>query len=157
MFTNLLVPLDGSEAAEKALNLALDMARCYGGTVTLIQVQEEALDVGTAAVARATALATGSEQQAMEIMRQQSEAYLRTVMQPKVGIGVVMDAVVVPGKPAEGIVSYATKYAIDLIVMATHGRTGLRRLAFGSVAEDVLRAAPCPVVVIRPPDYNLKA
>ncbi|MCP5095578.1 MAG: universal stress protein [Chloroflexi bacterium] len=157
MFSNLLVPLDGSPAAEKALDLALDMARCYGGTVTLIQVQEDVLDGGTAAVVRATALATGSEAQANQILKQQCEAYLREVMQPRIESGVPMQMSVVRGKAAESVVEYANSHDVDLVVMATHGRTGLRRLAFGSVAEDVLRSASCPVVVIRPPDYQLNS
>ena len=154
MFQNILVPSDGSAAGEKALDLALDMARCFGGQVTLLQVQEDGVDVGTAAVARATALATGSEEQAMAIMRQQSETYLREVVQARIESGVKMLTVVAAGRAGSRILAFAEEQNVDLIVMATHGRTGLRRLAFGSVTEDVLRKAVCPVVVIRPPDYE---
>jgi nucleotide-binding universal stress UspA family protein len=61
-----------------------------------------------------------------------------------------VEAVRLGGDPAEAIVQYAKKHAVDLIVMASHGRTGLRHLLFGSVAEQLLRTAPCPVLVIRP-------
>jgi hypothetical protein len=61
----------------------------------------------------------------------------------------VMKAVEV-GVPAEAITHYAWRYAIDLIVMGTHGRTGLSRLARGSVAEAVVRSAPCQVLTIKP-------
>ncbi len=154
MFKKILVPLDGSVPAEHALNLAVDMARCYGGEITVLQVQEEAIDVGTAAIARATGLATGSSEQATAIMRQQAETYLREVVYKRIDSGVQILTVVTSGQAAECILRFAEEQSIDLIVMATHGRTGLRRLAFGSVTEDVLHNATCPVVVIRPPEYQ---
>ena len=154
MFQKLLVPLDGSAPAEKALDLALDMARCYGGEVTVLQVLEEALDVGAAAIARAASMATGSTDQAMGIMRQQAEAYLRDIAQARIDTGVRLLTVVMSGIAADTILRFAKEHGNDLIVMATHGRSGLSRLAFGSVTEDVLRRATCPVVVIRPPDYQ---
>jgi nucleotide-binding universal stress UspA family protein len=154
MFQKILVPLDGSTPAEKALDLACDMARCYGGEVTVLQIVEEALDVGSAAMARATSMATGSTDQAMGMMRQQVESYLREVVQERLDTGVSILTVVNNGVAVDGILRFAKEQAFDLIVMATHGRSGLSRLAFGSVTEDVLRRADCPVIVIRPPDYQ---
>jgi len=154
MFQNILVPLDGSNAAEKALDLALDMARCYGGEVTLLHVHEDDLDGHSAAMVRATALATGSEEQAYAIIREQTEAYLREVVYKRLDAGVKMLTVVTNGRAWSRIVEFVKEQNIDLIVMATHGRTGIRRLAFGSVTEDVLHQASCPVVVIRPPIYD---
>jgi nucleotide-binding universal stress UspA family protein len=61
-----------------------------------------------------------------------------------------VEAVRLGSDAAETIVQYAKKHGVDLIVMASHGRTGLRHLLFGSVAEQLLRTAPCPVLVIRP-------
>lgn len=58
------------------------------------------------------------------------------------------------GHPVEAICHYAGKQAIDLIVMSTHGRSGLTRLMMGSVAERVLRVSPCPVLVVRHPDHR---
>lgn len=57
---------------------------------------------------------------------------------------------VLAGTPAKAILSYAQEHTVDLIVMATHGRTGLAHLLMGTVAEAVLRAAPCPILMIRP-------
>jgi nucleotide-binding universal stress UspA family protein len=62
---------------------------------------------------------------------------------------VPMDVQVVTGRPAEEIVRIACKQRVDLIVMGTHGRTGLRHLVLGSVAEEVTRQAPCPVFTVR--------
>jgi nucleotide-binding universal stress UspA family protein len=60
------------------------------------------------------------------------------------------------GEPATGIVSAARAMESDLIVMGTHGRTGLGRLLMGSVAENVLRTAPCPVVTVKTPDVEVR-
>jgi hypothetical protein len=59
--------------------------------------------------------------------------------------------VILEGSPAEEIIRYATDQGIDLIVMGTHGRTGLERLLMGSVAEQVVRGAPCSVLVVKMP------
>jgi nucleotide-binding universal stress UspA family protein len=59
------------------------------------------------------------------------------------------ETVILKGAPADGILSYAKESQIDLIVMSTHGRTGLARFVFGSVAESVLRQATCPVLLVR--------
>lgn len=60
---------------------------------------------------------------------------------------------VTTGHPAERIVSLAASIDADVIVLGTHGRTGLKRIVLGSVAEEVVRRAPCTVLVIRPPDF----
>jgi general secretion pathway protein E len=72
-------------------------------------------------------------------------------IQPEIEIALVTVKDVVIGPPAEAIVAYARGHTVDLIVLGTHGRTGLARLALGSVAQRVLRDAPCEVSVIRPP------
>lgn len=155
MFKKILVPLDGSDLAERALDVSIDMASCYGGEIILMEVQEEGMDVGEAAVARATALATGSAAQAMEVFRHHAEAYLREVVEKRrAQTDVPIQIVVAQGNPAESIVAQAQEMGVDLIVMSTHGRTGLRRFAFGSVTEDVLHHATCPVLVIRPAVAN---
>ncbi|MEZ4709993.1 MAG: universal stress protein [Caldilineaceae bacterium] len=58
------------------------------------------------------------------------------------------------GEPAARIVDYAADHDVDLIVMSTHGRTGVKRWTYGSVAAKVLQAAPCPVVVVRPAGHG---
>jgi universal stress protein A len=61
---------------------------------------------------------------------------------------------VVEGSPKVEIIRYASKQNIDLIVLATHGRTGLPHLMMGSVAESVVRTAPCPVLTVRPEGHQ---
>jgi nucleotide-binding universal stress UspA family protein len=67
---------------------------------------------------------------------------------------ITVDRVVRYGHPVEEICHYAGKHATDLIVMGTHGRSGLGRVLLGSVAERVLRISPCPVLVVRHPDHD---
>jgi type II secretory ATPase GspE/PulE/Tfp pilus assembly ATPase PilB-like protein/nucleotide-binding universal stress UspA family protein len=74
---------------------------------------------------------------------------LAQVIRPEIELGVTTVKDVVVGPPAEAIVAYARGHAIDLIVIGTHGRTGIARLALGSVAQRVLRDAPCEVSVVR--------
>lgn len=157
MFKKILVPLDGSELAEQALDLSINMAGCYGAELYLLEVHEDAMDVGEAATVRAIALATGSEAEALEVVQHQAEAYLRRLVKAyaeKTAVPMHIDAKW--GSPADVIVSHAQENGVDLIVMATHGRTGLRRFALGSVTEDVLHKAKCPVMVIRPAAAHLR-
>jgi nucleotide-binding universal stress UspA family protein len=63
--------------------------------------------------------------------------------------GVQAESVILKGAPSDAIIAYASENNIDLIVMSTHGRTGLARLVFGSVAESVLHRAACPVLLVR--------
>ncbi len=60
------------------------------------------------------------------------------------------------GDPATEIIRFVQRGAFDLVVMGTHGRTGLRRLVIGSVAEKVIRHAPCSVLVVRPLQFNIE-
>lgn len=70
----------------------------------------------------------------------------------KISAKVILDI----GEPAEKIVDYAANHEIDLIVMSTHGRTGVARWAYGSIASKVLEGAPCPVLLVRPELSNGK-
>jgi nucleotide-binding universal stress UspA family protein len=85
----------------------------------------------------------------------QEQENLQTVKPTIEGLPFCREFVV--GTPIDSLVNYAKEHDIDLIVMGTHGRTGLMRLLMGSVAEAVVRRAPCPVVTIRQPAENLAA
>ena len=75
---------------------------------------------------------------------------MRELVEQRLGdLAKVKTALVVSESPAKGIVDYAEKEGVDLIVISTHGRTGLRRMMIGSVAERVVRHAHCPVLTLR--------
>ncbi|MCS6773931.1 MAG: universal stress protein [Anaerolineae bacterium] len=141
MFKRILVPLDGSTFSELALSAAREIASCDGGEIILARVDERyepppGLFVPVSALPEVTQLSVGE-------YLQQHEQRLRAS-------GFKASSAVLEGKVASAIVRFAREADVDLIVMCTHGRTGLRRLLMGSVAEGVMRSAPCPVMLIRP-------
>lgn len=150
MYRRILVPLDGSRLAEAAIPHATGAARCFGSSITMIQVVSPI----TAATAIDPLTAAGAEAAlAMESVEASEEAaadYLADVVQRPDFQGIPVQTEVVRGSAASEIVRRAKAGDIDLIAMSTHGRTGLGRLVFGSVADQVLREAGLPILLIRP-------
>src|ERR1017187_4087159 len=83
-----------------------------------------------------------------------AEKSLAGVLDPKWAAGRTVVKAIVEGSPKAEIIAYARKHNIDLIVIATHGRTGLAHVLMGSVAESVVRTAPCPVLTVRPEGHQ---
>ena len=83
-----------------------------------------------------------------------AEKSLAGVLDPKWSAGRNVIMAVVEGSPKAEIVAYARKNGIDLIVLATHGRSGLAHVVMGSVAESIVRTAPCPVLTVRPEGHQ---
>jgi nucleotide-binding universal stress UspA family protein len=143
-YTHILVPLDGSELAESALPDAFSLAQLSQAQVTLLQVIAPIEQV----------LAAGTDypifiDQQWEVHRTLALDYLNGVCKrlgcPEVKIHLVVEM----GLAAETIIDYVHRHPIDLIVMATHGRSGLQRWVYGSVADKVLRGAEAPVLLVR--------
>ena len=127
MFSKFLVPLDGSKLAEKAATNAAELARyCRAELVFLMVCADRA-----------------SQAKAVDYLERLGEAARAE------GLNVRAEAYF--GDPDEIILETAQKEAIDLIVMSSHGRTGISRTIFGSVAETVMRKAVCPVMVVKAP------
>lgn len=138
MYERILVPLDGSELAQIALPYAQKLAGVLGSQIILIYISESADD-------RYHHMHQFYLQQMVEATKQNAETFqdrqqVRTIK---------VDSVILVGDPAEEIVDYAGKEDIGLIVMSTHGRSGIKRWAMGSVAEKVLRATKQPMAIIR--------
>jgi nucleotide-binding universal stress UspA family protein len=153
----LLIPLDGSPLAETALNPGLELAKALGARVTLLQVQEQTLNVTAATFAQMDAVmeyASGYPSEEEVVAR--ASAYLDNLSNVYAPEEVRVNTAVVVNSAARGILEYAEANDISLIVMATHGYTGLRRWVYGSVTEKVLRGAHCAVMIIRPPAQQLK-
>jgi nucleotide-binding universal stress UspA family protein len=134
----ILVPLDGSMLAEAALSTAVDLAEEDGATISLLRGAEAFSRPGADPV----------EAQIMAV--REAEEYLAAVVRRLAdkGIGRV-ETHVWYGPAAAAIVEAAAVQKADLIVMSTHGRSGLGRLVLGSVTESVLRGTPVPILVIR--------
>lgn len=132
----ILVPLDGSPLAERALPYAETIARQMHAPLLLVRML--ALPTSAAALA----MPTGD-------FLPEAEAYLETQAARLIAHGISTDTRVLYADAAEGILQEAESQGADLIVMATHGRTGLGRLVFGSVAEQILRRTKTPLLLVR--------
>ena len=146
MFKNILVCLDGSRFAEQILPYAIEMARRFGGRLILLEVTKapSAIVESSLGLYRATKVE--------DILRNEAEAgeYLESVAEKLLKKNLDVKYVTQSGKPGEVIVDYAQKNRIGLIVLTTHGRTGLQHVVFGSVAEFVLRNSGLQVLLKRP-------
>jgi nucleotide-binding universal stress UspA family protein len=146
MFSKVLVPLDGSEFAEQALPLACALAGRFGAEVILLRVVvPENLVIASPALG---ALYPELPIEQTRLEREEAEAYLDRVRQKCDVAKVTNTGEVFEGAPAEMILEAASRTDADLIVMSTHGRTGLSRLVYGSVAEAVLRGGRVPVLLV---------
>ncbi|MBK8252914.1 MAG: universal stress protein [Polyangiaceae bacterium] len=145
----LLVPHDFSTAAERAHSLACDLAAMCGGRVVLLHVSPipHGLDAGQKLVPDGSDSAVRIE----DYLQTAAKRRLETAMEGRTATESVA-AVVTTGDVADTILAQAVNQKADVIVMGTHGRSGVRRLLLGSVAERVLRRANVPVVVVRDPD-----
>lgn len=144
----LLVPLDGSPLAEEALPHAVGLARALEATVVLVHaVPPPVLPLAEFSLAGAMALPDADP---IEQARRAATAYLETVAARLAAQGVQTQTTVVEGAAATAILEVSRAVGAVLIVMATHGRTGLGRLLFGSVALEVLHRGDRPLLLVRP-------
>jgi nucleotide-binding universal stress UspA family protein len=128
MYQRIMVPLDGSDLAQTALPHALDLCSALGATLVLLHVRD-------------------SRQGSPEASRR----FLDFTRRQHAKSGVTIDIAVREGPVAEAIVRAADEERIDVIAMATHGRSGVQRVVYGSVAEQVLRSSTKPVLLVRVP------
>ena len=140
----ILVPTDFSETSEAALKYGVALARAFKGQLYLLHVPEhrggapEADPIGLVGETTQTA----AHERLVALLTEQEIQELRP------------ERVLQGGKPDHAIVQYAKEHEIDLIVMGTHGREGVARVLIGSVAEKVVRRAPCPVLTVHHPEHE---
>ncbi|WP_224333722.1 universal stress protein [Haloprofundus halobius] len=139
MYDTILVATDGSDPSEAAVDRALDLAKQYGATLHVLSVVDTR--VYTDVDVRTEPVFDALDERAREIVAPVAETASAA------DVPVVTD--VVHGSPASGIVDYATEHDVDVIVVGTHGRRGVRRMLLGSVAERVVRNSPIPVLTVR--------
>ncbi|MCY4513725.1 MAG: universal stress protein [Candidatus Tectomicrobia bacterium] len=133
---HLLVPIDFSQDSEHAVDSAVGLAQQFQARVTLLHVVyvPEAAEVNLAAY--------------MDKIRSEADQSMASRLKRVQDAGIDAEALTVIGPPSQRIVDTARDRHADLIVMGTHGRTGLQHMLIGSVAERVVRLAPCPVMVV---------
>ena len=146
MFEKILVCLDGSRLAEQILPYAGEQAIHFGSKVVLIHVVTGPTVVPIVESEELGVVVVPDLPEQIE----KAEAYLERVAQPLREKGLDVECVILSGEPGDTIVSYAHENEVKLIAIATHGRSGLRRLAFGSVADFVLRESEMPILVMKP-------
>jgi nucleotide-binding universal stress UspA family protein len=139
MYERILVPLDGSQLAERALPYAEELSGRLGSEVTLIYVSESIDDPHQH-------MHQFYMQKMAESTKQDAEAYARKSGKE---LAIQVRSVNLAGNPAEEIVKYADSENIGLIVMSTHGQSGIRQWTIGSIANKVVRATKKPVALVR--------
>lgn len=154
MYDHILVTLDGSEIAEQVLPHVEAIAEKFGSEVTLLRVTPPLSLAVTPPIALPMAppadlYTTEQMLEALEEEQRYAAEYLRSVGERLRGRVKQVKEEVVQGQPADVIVERASALGIDLIAMTTHGRSGLQRLVLGSVADEVVRRAPCAVLLVR--------
>jgi len=145
MYKRIVVPVDGSETAQKALTTALQMARESNGCVHLVHVVE-----GLTPMAADPYGAYSGE--VIEVMRQSGRKILDDALALARAEGVQADTQLFDNfgaRLAEVVADSATRFNADLMVVGTHGRRGLGRVLMGSGAEQIIRLSPVPVLVLR--------
>ncbi|MBI2328949.1 MAG: universal stress protein [Chloroflexi bacterium] len=152
MYQKILVPLDGSELAECVLPHVESIAKgCNAGSVAFIRVAEPVhMPVSSEYDGY---IFSAEDWRRMEAeSRAAAERYLTGLMSRVKYDGVNITAeVLTGGRAAEMITEYAAKNGVDLITIATHGRSGISRWVWGSVADRVLRSSTVPVLMVRAP------
>jgi nucleotide-binding universal stress UspA family protein len=139
----ILVPHDFSDTAQHALAYALDLAEKLGARVTIVHAYEVVYGFP-----ESVQLTTEMLSAVQSAARTALEALVARTQRP----GVVVDAVLRQGPAWSEIDEVAKEAHVDLIVMGTHGRRGIARALLGSVAEKVVRTAPCPVLTVHGPE-----
>ena len=145
-FRHILVPLDGSSLAERAIPLATALAEKFGSEILLLRV----LDIPKPTPPTSHLEVTiGWVREARAQAHEEAQSYLDAQQQEVYRQGIKVRALMRDRSPAEDILQVARSEKIDLIVMSAHGQGGLARWTFGSVADKVARHSPCPVLLVR--------
>jgi universal stress protein A len=145
----ILVPIDFSDCSKKALAYALPLAKEHQAALTLLYVVPPAYSAGEYGGVDYAQLEAG--------MKDGGEKELAKLVVDEVRGQVAADTLTCVGSPSREIVEVARRLPADLIVISTHGRTGLKHVLLGSVAENVVRRAPCPVFVVREVEHEILA
>ena len=139
---HVLVPIDFSDTADRALEYAIALAQQLQARLTLLHVFDlTPLTMGDAATGVPVTAVHELEIEVQQLLQESLERVQRAGLQG--------ESLLVQGTPTQTIIDTAGEQGVDLIIMGTHGRTGLMHLLMGSVSEQVVRRAPCPVLTLR--------
>lgn len=154
MYKEILVPLDGSDISASSLPTARQLAETLDARIHLLQVSSQTEEFSVMRGAEFGTLGSDYSQQVLDevltAQRDRIERYLNEVASDLTSVGLNVVKAIEDGPAADKIVDYAEASGIDLIVMSTHGRGGVRRFLVGSVTDKVIRSTHLPVLVIHP-------
>jgi nucleotide-binding universal stress UspA family protein len=139
-YERILVPLDGSDLAEQALAPAVEIAMAMSAEIMCLQV----------VTGLSIDLDPYLNKRVIKAREQAANLHLNSLQDRFSKYDVTINALTTVGPAAKTIVKYAKERAIDLIIMSSHGQTGLKRWAYGNVAIKILRRAPCDTLMVRP-------
>jgi nucleotide-binding universal stress UspA family protein len=140
----ILAPTDFSPHSERAVRYACRLAERFGADLHLLHILSDVIPAGPDPM-----LMPSLPPEFYQENEERARETLHGLLKPDWGTPASVTAEVRWGSPVESIVDYAQDHQIDMIVIATHGRTGLSHVLLGSVAERIVREAPCPVLTIR--------
>ncbi|MDY6765242.1 MAG: universal stress protein [Halobacteria archaeon] len=141
MYSNILIPTDGSEGTHKAVEHAIDIAQRYDAALHVLYV------VNTSAYS--TLPADTNWQSVIEALEKEGKRAVKEIEEKVEDSGLKVHRSIQQGVPHKTILEYAEENDIDMIVMGTHGKTGIDRLLLGSVTEKVVRSSEIPVLTVR--------
>lgn len=144
MFSTILVPLDGSARAERALPIAVRIARARGATLLLVRVVADLIDMG-AYMAPSATLDQGLVDREMEDARSYLEALAKSYRDTDVKVATQVEM----GTPTQTLLGIISANQVDGVIIGSHGRSGLARWALGSVAQAIVRHSTAPVLLLR--------
>ena len=149
MYQHVMVPLDGSELAECVLpHVEAIVTGCSISKATLVRVVTPLKLIGGVESHISPEERHRLEEDSVAL----ATSYLEEKAQPLREQGILVECAVLFGSIIDQLVDYTTSHEVDLIIIATHGRSGVSRLFLGSVADRILRAAPVPVLMVHAPD-----
>lgn len=145
-----LVPIDFSDYSIQALRYAVDLVKIFGAKMVLTYVIEPFVYAADFTMAQAAIPDIESD------TKEHALTELNKLIDNEIGNDIETEVAIRTGKPFMEINDLASEEDIDLIIIATHGHTGVEHLLFGSTAEKVVRKAPCPVLTLREPVKGFK-
>jgi len=131
MFKTIMVPTDGSEYAEKAEDMAINLAKESQGKVVAVHIMDSKVIYP------------------YEVLEDQGNAILDKVANKGEDLGVKVEKVLIFGNPTHDMAKIVKKTYSDLVVVATHGKTGLEKILMGSVAESIIKTVDVPVLLLK--------
>lgn len=142
MFDRILIPTDGSDAVTPAVDMALDLAQAHDATLHVLYIVDQPATIS------GTGEGFSGLDNLLDTLEEEGHQATAAIEEQAQDRGIETETAVRRGNPHDDILAYTNDHDIELIVMGTHGRTGVKRALLGSVTEDVVRHSDIPVLTV---------